>query len=87
MLHRIIIVLILSCSWANAAPVNINQADADLIAKSLNGIGPSKAAAIVEFRKENGPFKTADELKYVKGLGKKTIEMNRQDIIIVTDIN
>lgn len=85
MLNRIIILLILSCSWVNAAPVNINEADADMIAKSLTGIGPSKAAAIVEFRAENGPFKTADELKYVKGIGTKTVEKNRDDIIIVVE--
>lgn len=87
MLNRIIIVFLMSWSWVNAAPVNINEANADLIAKSLSGIGPSKAAAIVQFRSENGPFKTVDELKYVKGVGKKLIDQNREDIIIVVENN
>ena len=75
----------MSCSVAIAAPVNINKASADKIAKSLQGIGPSKAAAIVAFREENGPFKSIEELKYVKGVGNKTIEKNREEIIIVVD--
>lgn len=70
-----------------AAPVNINDANADTIAKSLDGIGPGKAAAIVEFRNDNGPFKTIEELKYVKGIGKKTLEKIRNDVIIASDID
>ena len=70
-----------------AAPVNINQANADTIAKSLHGIGPGKAAAIVQFRNDNGPFKTVEELKYVKGIGKKTLEKIREDVIIVSEVD
>lgn len=65
-----------------ASPVNINSADAEQIANSLKGIGPSKAAAIIQYRAENGPFKSADELSEIKGIGKKTIDKNREDIII-----
>lgn len=84
MLIRIILLLLISCNWAIAAPVNINEANADKIAQSLKGVGPSKAAAIVAFREANGPFKSIDELKYVKGIGDKTIKQNRTDILIVT---
>jgi competence protein ComEA len=65
-----------------AEPVNINQADAKTIASSLKGIGIRKAQAIVEYRKKNGSFKSADDLTNVKGIGKKTIEKNRQDILL-----
>ena len=41
-----------------------------------------KAEAIVEYRKANGPFKSADELALVKGIGLKTVERNR-DLIAV----
>lgn len=58
-------------------PVNINTADAASIATSLNGIGDAKARAIVEYREKNGPFKSADELVNVKGVGLKTVEKNR----------
>jgi competence protein ComEA len=63
-----------------ATPVNINQADAATIAKSLDGIGQAKAEAIVAWREAHGPFKKADDLKHVKGIGKATIERNRSAI-------
>lgn len=64
-----------------ATPVNINQADAATIAKSLDGIGISRAEAIVAWREAHGPFKKADDLKHVKGIGKTTIERNRSAIL------
>jgi competence protein ComEA len=63
-----------------ADKVNINTASADAIDKALVNIGPSKAAAIVEYRKAHGPFKSADELAQVKGIGLKTVEKNRDRI-------
>ncbi|MDH3326312.1 MAG: helix-hairpin-helix domain-containing protein [Gammaproteobacteria bacterium] len=70
---------------AVASPVNINTAGADQIAKALKGIGPSKAAAIIEFRLENGPFLAIKDLVKVKGIGEKTVESNKGDILIVLD--
>lgn len=63
-------------------PVNINQANAATLAKSLDGIGASKAEAIVAWREAHGPFKKADDLKHVKGIGKATIERNRSAILL-----
>lgn len=65
--------------WA-AKPVNINTANAVEIAEALNGVGLSKAEAIVEYRTAHGPFKHPDELVNVKGIGLKTIDKNRQYI-------
>jgi competence protein ComEA len=65
-----------------ATPVNINQADAATIARSLDGIGTSRAEAIVAWRDAHGPFKKADDLKHVKGIGKATIERNRSAILL-----
>jgi competence protein ComEA len=65
-------------AWAG--PVDINKADAATIAKELNGIGLSKAQAIVSFREKNGAFKSADDLRKVKGIGAKTLERNRPNI-------
>lgn len=79
-------VLILLCSLfsvtAFAQPVNINKADANTISNSLLGIGQKKAEEIVKFRTENGPFKAVDELTNVKGIGVKTVEKNRKDILL-----
>lgn len=56
--------------------VNINRAsEAELV--SLNGIGSSKAQAIILYREMFGGFKTVDELTKVKGIGAKTVEKNR----------
>jgi competence protein ComEA len=62
--------------------VNINTADAVALAKHLHGIGPKKAAAIVDFREKNGPFQSIYDLARVKGIGKKTIERNRDKIVL-----
>ena len=68
-----------------ATPININQANAAAIAKSLDGIGQSRAEAIVAWREANGPFKKADDLRHVKGIGKATIERNRSAILLTDE--
>jgi len=65
-----------------AAPVNINTADAKTIADALNGIGLKKAEAIVQYRTEKGPFKAIEELANVPGIGEKTIEKNKADLLL-----
>lgn len=69
-----------------ATPVNINKADAATIAQSLDGIGESKAQAIVAWREANGPFKTADDLAQVKGIGPATLERNRAAILLTDTV-
>jgi competence protein ComEA len=51
--------------------VNINKADQAAL-QSLPGIGPSKAVAIINERKANGPFKDCGQLTRVKGVGPST---------------
>ncbi|MET0332056.1 MAG: helix-hairpin-helix domain-containing protein [Dyella sp.] len=68
-----------------ATPVNINKADAATIAQSLDGIGPSKAAAIVAYREAHGPFKSVDDLHQIKGIGAATLERNRSAILLQGD--
>lgn len=60
--------------------VNINNASAEELAESLDGVGLSKARAIVESRDRLGGFKSAEDLARVKGLGLKTVEKNRARI-------
>ncbi len=67
-----------------ATPVNVNTADAATLAKSLDGVGHTKAEAIVAWRDEHGPFKTVDDLSQVKGIGPSTLERNR-DAILLSD--
>jgi competence protein ComEA len=67
-------------AWAG--PVNINQANAKMLAKELVGVGPAKAQAIVNYRKAHGPFKSAADLKKVKGIGTATIAKNKANILL-----
>ncbi|MGI9261176.1 MAG: ComEA family DNA-binding protein [Woeseiaceae bacterium] len=66
--------------FAFAGPVDINTADAETIAAELNGIGLAKAKEIVEYRQKYGPFKSAEDLSLVKGVGEKTVAKNRDNI-------
>ena len=66
---------------ALAGPVNVNTADAETISESLEGVGLSKARAIVEYRQKHGPFKSANDLSLVKGIGDRTVELNRENIL------
>lgn len=68
-----------SLAWA--ASIDINSADAKAL-ETLNGVGPAKAAAIVEYRSKNGPFKSVDELEKVPGIGASTIAKNRDSLAV-----
>ena len=57
----------------NGKTVNINRANALAISAALDGIGPSKAAAIVMYRKRFGDFKTVDDLGRVDGISPVTL--------------
>ena len=63
-----------------ASSININSASAGEIAATLVGIGEKRAEAIVEFREENGPFESLDDLTEVTGVGETTVEKNASRI-------
>jgi len=73
---------LLSASAFAAEKVNINTADAATLDRVLLNVGPSKAEAIVAYRKANGAFRSADQLASVKGIGLATIEKNRDRIVV-----
>lgn len=73
----VIFMLLAGMGFAIAA-VNINTATVDEL-DAVKGIGPGKAAAIVEYRDKNGPFKSVD-LKNVKGFGEKSVDKLRGDL-------
>ena len=67
-----------------AEQVDINTATAEQIAETLTGVGLNKAQKIVEYRESNGPFVHIDELVNVKGIGLRTVDKNRDAILLGT---
>ncbi|XVG95081.1 helix-hairpin-helix domain-containing protein [Eubacteriales bacterium KG127] len=61
--------------------ININSADVTKL-QTIEGIGPSMASRIVEFRNKNGKFKSPEELKNVRGIGEKRYESIKDKIKI-----
>jgi len=78
----VLLVLMFLTGSAWAAPVNINTADAPTLMAAIKGVGEKKAHAIVQYRKEHGPFKSIDELANVPGIGEKTVEKNRNNLTV-----
>jgi len=72
-------------SLSHAAQVDINSADAATLAQNLNGIGASKAQAIVDYRTANGLFGSVDDLVNVQGIGLKTLDRIREFLIVTPD--
>ena len=67
---------------AYAGQVDINKADVKTLSSQLNGIGERKAQAIIDYRNTNGAFKSIEELSRVKGISVRTIEKNRDRLIV-----
>lgn len=65
------------------AGVNINTATQSEL-EALQGIGPAKARAIIEYREEKGPFASKDDLVNVNGIGPGTINQLRESITVNT---
>ncbi len=72
----------LNGACAEPTVLNINTADAEALATAMVGIGPAKAEAIVDYRTENGPFSSVDDLALIKGIGSATIEKNRERLTV-----
>lgn len=87
-LKAILAPLLLSLLIAGSAfaseKVNINTADAATLERVLVNVGPAKAEAIVAHRKQNGAFRSPEQLAMVKGIGLKTVEKNRDRIVVTS---
>lgn len=78
----LVLSLMLAVSAFASEKVNINSADAATLDRVLLNIGASKAEAIVAYRKANGAFRSVEQLALVKGIGLKTVEKNRERIVV-----
>lgn len=81
-MKKLVILLSLCAFNAMGTPVNINSADAKTISESLSGIGIKKAEAIIKYRTDKGAFSKAEDLANVSGIGEKTVEKIKKDILL-----
>lgn len=65
----------------NKGKVNLNTATQTEL-ETISGIGPSIAANIIQYRKENGKFKKIDELKNVNGIGESKYETIKKEVVV-----
>ena len=61
--------------------VNINTANQTEL-ETLNGVGPSLAAKIIDYRNKNGKFKNIEDLKNVSGIGDTKFEGIRNQVVV-----
>ena len=89
-MKKVLVLMLMVCFMAvMAAPVvaagndtiNINTASIDELTQ-LQKVGPKTAENIVAYRDANGPFKTVDDLKNVKGVGDKILELNKDRMTV-----
>ncbi len=77
--------LVLLCAFTFSIPawaaVDLNTATQSQL-ETLEGVGPKKAQAIIEYRKKNGAFKSVNDLDKVPGFGKKTVDKLKKDIVV-----
>lgn len=77
----LLIVMLFAFTGPAYAAVNINTANQAEF-ETLQGIGPAKAKAIVDYRKKNGSFKSPGDLEKVNGIGPATMKQLRKDITV-----
>ncbi len=65
-----------------AAPLDLNTATVEELDAQLEGIGPTKAQAIVAYRETNGPFSSVEQLLEVDGIGPSTLERIRSQLTV-----
>lgn len=84
MLKTLLLTLLLFALPATAsAQVDLNRADAKMLAEAMSGVGLVKAEAIVAYRDVHGPFRRIEDLAKVKGIGAKTIAANRDTVVVI----
>jgi competence protein ComEA len=89
-MKKVLVIMLMVCFMAvMSAPavatgsdtININTASVDELTQ-LQKVGPKTAENIVAYRDVNGPFKTLDDLKNVKGVGDKILELNKDRMTV-----
>ncbi len=65
-----------------AEAININTADKETLMTSIKGVGEKRAEAIIDYRQQNGPFQSVDDLAKISGIGQTIVDDNRENITV-----
>ncbi len=68
-------------SATDSDKINVNRATLEQLT-TLNGIGPKKAEAIIDYREEHGPFRQLEDMLNITGIGEKTFASFKENITI-----
>ncbi len=52
---------------------------------NIKGVGEKRAAAIIEYRQQNGPFKSVDDLVNIGGIGQTIVDDNRENLTVESE--
>ncbi len=84
-MKKLLLVLLTALAFTSlsfaADSVDLNTATQEQL-ETLNGVGPAKAKAIIDYRTEKGNFKTVDDLDNIKGFTQKSIDKLREQALI-----
>ena len=80
----VLIFLSLPVTLFAAEEVDINTADKETL-MTLSGVGESYAERIINYREQNGGFKSVQELTDIRGIGQSLVEKNR-DLLTVGEL-
>lgn len=85
MIRKIVLAMVLALATGAAVAeekVDINAANAEQLAATLDGVGEVRAQAIVDYRDTNGDFPSVAALTSVTGIGPATLESNRDRLTV-----
>ena len=80
-MKRLLCLLAMFAATSAAATVNVNTAQQSELQRT-KGLDKHKAKAIIDYRNENGPFATLDELEKVRGFDHATVEKVRSELVL-----
>ncbi|KTD82799.1 ComEA family DNA-binding protein [Legionella waltersii] len=69
------------------ARINLNKADVSSLTGSFKGIGKKRAEAIIEYRESHHGFKSIEELAYVRGIGQRFVDKNREKLKEIYEVS
>ncbi|MBA2655505.1 MAG: helix-hairpin-helix domain-containing protein [Tatlockia sp.] len=74
-------------SASTSMKINLNKADLKSLSKSIKGIGPKRAEAIINYRREHGRFNSIKDLAKVRGFSSHYVQVHLAKLKEVFTVN